>query len=346
MLGEETIPADEAAHIAELAAILRSIQEERDRRKKPVPRNVHSKQHGCVRAELTVEPGLPAELRQGLFREPRTYPALLRFSNSKVTDDRLPDAHGLGIKLLDVAGEKLLPEKRAAATHDFVLIDHPVFFVRDVADFIPLAHDFRRLMCGGPLAKGLVVAKAAVSPDYRFRLMRQTLAKRPDDPLAARYWSASPYRFGVGAVKLSLRPRPEAPAPPAAPGADKLRLAMAARLRDREAGFDFLVQLQTNAVTMPVEDPTVVWDEAESPWRKVASLRIPKQRFDSPEQMAFAEGLSFTPWHAIEEHRPLGGINRARRAIYEAMSARRRELNGVATREPTMREVETLWPLS
>ena len=82
---------------------------------------------------------------------------------------------------------------------------------------------------------------------------------------------------------------------------------MSAHLQEREARFDFLVQLQTDPVAMPVEDPTVVWDETASPYQKAATIRIPSQSFESMEQMQFCENLSFTPWHALCEHRPLGG---------------------------------------
>lgn len=349
-LGEETIPADEPAHIARLGEILRMIQEERDHRKTPVPRNVHSKLHGGVRAELRVEPHLPPALRHGLFAEARTYPALVRFSNSKQPDDRLPDAHGMAIKLFNVPGEKLLPGAQHETTHDFLLIDHPVFFIRNVADFIPLAHDFRRLMCGGFFGKARTIVKAALSWDYRFRLMRKTLAKLPDNPLHVHYWSTTPLRWGNAAMKVSLRPRldasPDSAPKPTLRAGDKLRLAMAAQLAMHEAQFDFLVQVQTDARTMPIEDPTVAWDESQAPFQKVATLRIYRQHFDSPAQRAFVEGLSFTPWHARADHRPLGGINRARRAIYEAMSARRRELNGAVCREPSVDEFNALWPLA
>ena len=53
---------------------------------------------------------------------------------------------------------------------------------------------------------------------------------------------------------------------------------------------------------MPVENPTIAWDEAASPFRKVATIRIPAQTFDTPEQMTFCENLSYTPWHALPEH--------------------------------------------
>jgi hypothetical protein len=34
--------------------------------------------------------------------------------------------------------------------------------------------------------------------------------------------------------------------------------------------------------------------------------------------------MTFNPWHALPDHRPLGGFNRARREIYRAMAEFRR----------------------
>lgn len=89
---------------------------------------------------------------------------------------------------------------------------------------------------------------------------------------------------------------------------------------------------------MPVKDPRVPWDEKRSPFRKVARIRIPRQTFDSPAQMEFCENLSLTPWHCLPEHRPLGAVNRARRPVYEAVSAKRHQANGVTRTEPTGEE--------
>jgi hypothetical protein len=342
-LGAETVPPNESADIEELLEILRTIQEHADRRKQPVPRTVHPKQHGCVRAELTIEPGLPPELRHGIFREARRYAALVRFSNSKQRDDRLPDGHGMAIKLLGVEGEKLLESEGTAETQDFVLVDHPIFFARNVADFIPLAHDFRRLMLGGPVAKARTILKAIFSWDYRFRLIRKAGAKRPDSVLNIQYWSMTPFRLGDGAAKFSVRPCASASAITSGGSKNKLREEMQARLRQHAAVFEFLVQLQSDPTTMPIEDPTVRWDEAAAPFWKVGMLRLPPQSFDSPAQDSFGEHLSFTPWHGLQQHRPLGGINRARKAIYETMAARRRELNQVSPREPTESEMRALW---
>jgi hypothetical protein len=71
---------------------------------------------------------------------------------------------------------------------------------------------------------------------------------------------------------------------------------------------------------MPVEDPTVRWAESASPFQKVATLRIPVQDCSPQQRRNHGERLVFTPWHALEEHRPLGGINRVRKAVYLASS--------------------------
>jgi hypothetical protein len=335
-LGEESVPAGETERIKEIVEIHWYIQERVDRKEKPVPRGQHPKHHGCVRAEFVVEPELPEALRHGIFSEGRTYAAIIRFSNGRSRDDRKPDAHGMAIKLLGVEGEKVLESAMDASTQDFLMIDHPVFFVRDVADYIPLMKDFRRLATGNILAKSYSGLKVIFSQNHKFKLLRETASKKIESPLSARYWSTTPSRLGAGAMKFSARSDPEyAMATPTSDSKDRLREAMAAHLSRGEARFDFEVQLQTDPVTMPVEDPTVLWDETEAPFVKVATIRIPAQDFESEEQMAACENLSFTPWHALAEHRPLGGINRARKAVYEAMSNRRRELNGASLREPT-----------
>jgi hypothetical protein len=170
------------------------------------------------------------------------------------------------------------------------------------------------------------------------RVLRNLLSalKRCANPLEIRYWSTTPYRFGEGAVKYSARPvSPAIDAVPANPSPDFLREAMTRTLDRGAVQFEFLVQRQTDPVRMPIEDPGAAWSEAVSPFRKIASIHIPAQSFDSAEQMTFAENLSFTPWHSLPEHRPLGGINRARKVVYKAISEFRHRCNGVARAEPT-----------
>jgi hypothetical protein len=90
---------------------------------------------------------------------------------------------------------------------------------------------------------------------------------------------------------------------------------------------------------MSVETSTIEWKESEAPFIKVATITIPKQTFATPERDQFGENLSFTPWHALPQHRPLGAVNRVRRVVYDTISGLRHELNGAERREPTSLEI-------
>ena len=148
------------------------------------------------------------------------------------------------------------------------------------------------------------------------------------------YWSTQPYQFGsqTAAVKYHLRPSSEnIIVNEDLLEDDYLRINLAQTLYDHQAAFDFYVQLQSDPDAMPIEDPTVPW---ESPYIKLATLIIPPQTFDDPEQFAFGENLSFNSWHSLPEHRPLGSFNRVRKRVYEALSAYRHEKNHEPVFEP------------
>jgi hypothetical protein len=75
---------------------------------------------------------------------------------------------------------------------------------------------------------------------------------------------------------------------------------------------------------MPVEDVSVEWDEDKSKPVTVATIRIPQQTVDPDGEFARqCEHMSFNPWHALAEHRPMGGMNRLRKVVYAASINRR-----------------------
>jgi len=114
---------------------------------------------------------------------------------------------------------------------------------------------------------------------------------------------------------------------------------MVASLDERDVEFDIRLQLQTDPYLMPIENNAVLWPEKLSPRITAATLRIPRQKFNSPAQLDFARLLSYNPWHAIPEHRPLGNQSRARRRMYDTLSKLRHRMNNVALYEPTGDEV-------
>jgi hypothetical protein len=113
-----------------------------------------------------------------------------------------------------------------------------------------------------------------------------------------------------------------------------LRDALKQTLAKQSTTFDFLVQVRADPARMPIEDPSIAWRESDAPFRKVATLEIPAQQFDTPERREFGDNLSFNPWRCLPEHRPLGGISRARRQVYRALSGLRHDRNAVPHVEP------------
>ena len=328
-LAQETIEPGEKELIDEITrASLDRLRSQFPPGTGPVLRDAHPKAHGLVRAQFIVLDGLPPELRFGVFKTPRTFDALIRFSagNVEVQEDTVPQAAGMAIKLLGVEGEKLLEKEKDAKTQDFIMINAPIFFVRNLKDYALLHED----MAKGQLKEFFRTRPAETNA---IKIIR---GQQFFNPLQVRYWSMTPYLLGDRAIKFSATPLSRnANLPPEQTGPDFLREAMMKQVGAEDVYFEFGIQLQSDPLKMPVEDPIVMWDEAVSPFQRVAIIRIPKQDISAKSWVDFGENLSFTPWHSLPEHRPLGSNNRARRVIYEAISEFRHERNGVPREEPT-----------
>ena len=295
-------------------------------------RDAHPKAHGCVRAEFKINETLPPLLAQGVFIPGKTYQAWIRFSNGSSNAkqaDIKKDARGMAIKLLEVSGKNLSDEN--SSTQDFIMINHPVFFANDPARYLSFMQDIN----SDKFLKKLHIPFALGAKGTWIALNSRN---KISNPLQTRYWSMVPYQLGLGdhrqAVKYSARACSTIVSPiPARPNRDFLREALRTSLQESDACMEFLVQPRTST-SMSVEDSMTEWKEAQAPFYKVATIHIPKQVFDTPEQNKFCENLSFTPWHALVEHKPLGGINRMRKIIYEQISRVRHEMNSTERLEP------------
>ena len=328
-LAEETIDSSEAAYIESL----KKLTMERLTGQYPpsatlIPRDAHPKSHGLVTAQFIVLDDLPYALRHGVFKAPRTFDAFIRFSAGDVfiyPDTRVPRSGGMAIKLLGVEGEKLLANEKDAKTQDFIMINYPGFLAESLESYEALH------IASAPDARKLFYEK------YPAELaLYIDQSKMPfNNPLQARYFSQVPYLLGPNAIKFSAKPISNAANRPVeAEGPDFLHEVMKKQVAEGDVYFDFMVQVQTDPVTMPIENSLKIWNEAESPFQRVALIRIPRQNIDA-KGLQTAEHLAFTPWHALPEHRPLGNMNRTRRVVYEMVSEFRRSHNGVSRKEPT-----------
>jgi hypothetical protein len=129
------------------------------------------------------------------------------------------------------------------------------------------------------------------------------------------------------------------PRVPFRPPDNYLRDNMQKTLNERDVEFYMEVQMQTDPHRMPIEDAGVYWSTRESPRIPVATIRIPRQKFDNPKQLAFARNITINPWHCLPEHRPLGNQSRARRRMYYELSRFRQAQNKEQHVEPTGDEV-------
>ena len=330
---EEEIPADEAALTQGIIEdAIRIVEQHRDNTR--VLRDAHAKAHGCVKAQVTVLQNLVPELRHGVLAEPgKTWQAWMRLSNGNAYPqfDSARDARGMAIKLLDVPGDKLLSSKATAANQDFVMFNHPVFFVRDVAEY---KQNFAA-QASGQKVQAFFPSWDPRSWEIRHLIIAlKTLAPAPDSPVSATYNSIAPFKLGPHNIKYRVVPDPQSCPPYQLPEQNTalpnfLRNALYQQLSlDRvPACFALQVQRQNADYYMPIEDTSVQWSEDISPFETVATVRVEPQDFDTREQNLACDNLSFNPWHALPEHRPIGGINRLRKAVYEAVSVYRHQRN-------------------
>jgi hypothetical protein len=55
-----------------------------------------------------------------------------------------------------------------------------------------------------------------------------------------------------------------------------------------------------------------------APWHDIATITFPSQESFSDERRIWWEDkIALSPWVGVKEHRPLGGINRLRKRVYE-----------------------------
>jgi hypothetical protein len=298
----------------------------------------NTKTHGVVRGEFIVRDGLPGQLRQGVFAEPHTFRAWVRFGGPGPTSPPDIDDVGvlsIGIKLMGVPGPKLLDDEKF--TQDFTGISTPTFTTPNVTENAKLQ---AAILKETPLFYFINPFDSHLLDG----LMQGLWARTQTSPLETPYWGCVPYLFGEGrAVQYMVQPRSKArsavPRLPFRPSDNYLRETMATTLYEKEVNFDFMVQVQTDPWRMPTENASVRWPERLSRYVPVATLRLPQQKFDSPNQLAFAGQLSLNPWHSLPEHRPLGNQNRARRVVYQELARLRQSMNNTPHQEPTGDEV-------
>lgn len=332
-IAQERIDAEEEALVDAIIERMRAhlIQ---DYAPAAMERAGNTKTHALVRGSLEVHADLPAHLRHGVLAMPRTFPAWIRFGGPGPHEPPDIDDVGvlsMGVKLMDVPGVKLMDDEQA--TQDLMGISCPTFTT-------PHVRANARLQEWSLRERPLWYFLDPRAPHIGDLAMQGLWSKTQGNPLATPYYACVPYLLGEGqAMQYAFLPQGRSvtniPRLPRRPSDDYLRENMIRTLDENDVSFVMTVQLQTDPHRMPVEDAGILWPVALSPRIPVATLRIPRQVFATPAQLAFARNLTINPWHCVAEHRPLGNLNRARRKLYYELARFRQANNGIVHVEPT-----------
>ncbi|MGJ0484642.1 MAG: catalase family protein [Methylomicrobium sp.] len=316
-------------------------------------RGVHLQSYGCVKAVFQIDPELPKEYRIGLFEKPgKRYGSMIRFTNATalvnpaIDKTGKHDCRGMALKVFNVEGN-VLSQDHGGHNQDFLMINQPNFALANIEEYLRLqrildTQNDKLDVFFAPLllrdlrlnnAKKNAILKYIEAENIEaddiprilsiFKIVQSIQTTQVTNPLGISYFSATPFLFGPDRVmKFSARPHIEMPPTPVPqPSADNyLRNSIIESLKGNEPIiFDFLVQVRNDVSETDIEDATTIWDEKIHPFVKVATITIPSpQEVDNAETIARCEHLAFTPWHALPEHQPIGGINRLRKTIYEA----------------------------
>ncbi|QCU72749.1 catalase family protein [Luteimonas yindakuii] len=303
-------------------------------------RAVHAKSHALLAAEVEV-PALPPELAQGVFGQPAKYRAMLRLSTTPgdLLPDRVSTPRGIALRLCDVPGERL-DGAQHLRSQDFLLVNAPRFNAPDGHAFLQGLRLLAKTTDRVPRTKELVSAIARGTERALEALGGESSALKamggqpPVHPLGEAYFTQVPHRFGDHIAKLQLvpmTPTMQALADQRLDLADDdaLRTALIDHFARDEAVWELRAQLCTSIDEMPLEDASAEWDTGLSPYRTIATVRVPAQTAWSEARSAVVDdGMAFSPWLGVEAHRPLGQIMRLRRRTYERSQAFREDRMG------------------
>jgi hypothetical protein len=224
------------------------------------------------------------------------------------------------------------PPGVAGGYQDFVLMSKPVFFAPDARR---LAEWFRVLELDDKRLASLAMLLVPGGLRQTW-LIASTRANAIHHPFATSYHSACSYQYGddcIAQYSVVAKDAQRFRRIGKHKGPDALKEALQQSLREGPIVLQFFVHLlRTDAplhkrqlsIQDVVEDAMLDWNELDASPDHVADIEITKSQDSTQEQQLLeAEQLRFNPWHALEQHRPLGSLNRARWSIYRASQAHR-----------------------
>ena len=292
----------------------------------PIQRALHAKATLALDdAVLRFNDDLAADLQVGFAMPEQTYLTTVRFSNAAGSGkpDFAKDLRGIALRI----------QVDDSTSIDLLASNFHTSHARNARQFV----EFAKATAGGNISRILGVASLARSFGIRetVRMVGNVAAarKQPIDSVATQtYWSRGALTWGPElAVRYLLRPEPGAPQGPIPSTTDPNYLSTEAahRLRRGDIRFELCIQRYVNDEVTPIEDTAVEWKVTNSPVEPIATLTLTQADIttaDSQTNAAAIDSLAFNPWNTTEDFRPLGNLNRARKAAYDASAAHRSQI--------------------
>jgi hypothetical protein len=344
----EQVPNDEAQISKELADTLRSIMETTFNDSGHANRSVHAKAHGLLRGQVTVLDNLPAELRQGAFSKPATMPVFLRFSTNPgdILDDKVSTPRGLAIKMVGVDGPRL-PGSESDVTQDFVMQNAKAFTSATPKAFLTTLKLLAKTTDKAPGFKKVLsaVLKGVESTIESMGGESGTLKSLGGHPqthiLGESFSTVVPILYGPYYAKLAMVPVSASLTALTdlhvdfADNPDGLHAAVTEYFIQHGGTWELRIQLAADLDKMPIEDASVQWSEELSPYVTVARIDVDAQpAWDGEKVREIDDAMTFSPWHGLQAHKPVGGVMRVRKPSYEMSSDFRARHNGCPIHEP------------
>lgn len=346
---------DEATVFQELSQTMQHITRTMAGHYRHAYRPVHAKSHGVLAGTLNIPSGLPEPLSQGLFAHPGDYPAILRFSTNPgdLLADSVSSPRGLAVKVLNVPGE-MVPSHSGNTTQDFVCVNANAFTAPDPEGFLAQIKLFDKTLEVPEEVKHAVSlaargTNAVLKAVHLSSATLEGIGAPAVHPLGESFSTVAPVRYGDYVAKIGFAPGSDNLQALTGKGIDlgedynALELEIKKVLRHETAVWDVKVQLALAAAPgteekdkdFPIEKADKPWPEEKSPWQTVARITVtPQDSYSDERQVTVDEKMSFSPWHALAAHQPLGGIMRARRKAYEEARKFRAQRNDREITEP------------
>ena len=309
---EPTINNEEAL-INEIISLINRVQQHNFSMHRHGFRATHVKTQGIVKGTLTI-PELPTELAQGICAKPGEYDIALRYANepSFLQDDRAPGPRGCGMKIF------------GPTVQDMTFNNAPILELRD----LPTTVEIFRIRERHFREPEKIADEVKKREDKDVQMAPTQLPNQHF--LSYTMYSQSAYRWGPYVVKYALFPTSKAPTSSIGDSSDPDQHSQWLReyFAEHVMAYDLRVQFCEDVKEQSVEDTSVEWDEGKYPFKTVGKVVFRSQESFDPARRGFWDDqMKLNVWAGMDEHRPLGSVNRLRKRLYVESQKRRAELN-------------------